>query len=188
MLFLNKFIGKGATRICFEHPECPDKCVKIMVRAKNEQQLLRELQVYSLVEGYLSEYLPRYESQIVKTSLGKGLVCDLLRDDDGGYSKTLGRYLAAGTIDEELVNQLWHFSYCLIEHDLFFYDFNLQNFVVQVKGGHKLLRYTDLKSYNNYKSWTFLRLEKIVVPLARRLMQHRLKKLFRVLGIDVSQV
>lgn len=185
MLILSKFIGKGATRICFEHPLCSDKCVKVMARSKNERQLFRELQVYSLVKGYLSEYLPRYEPRIVKTNLGKGLVCDMLRDDDGNCSQTLGSYLAAGAVDEELIAQMWHFSYCLAEHDLFFYDFNLQNFVVQIKDGHKLLRYTDLKSYNNYKSWTFLKLEKVLIPLARQLMLHRIKRLFRTLGIDV---
>lgn len=188
MLVLSKFIGKGATRICFEHPLYSDKCVKVMARSKNEGQLFRELQVYSLVKGYLSEYLPNYESRLVKTSLGNGLVCDLLRDDDGSCSKTLSAYLAAGAVDEELVSQLWHFSYCLVEHDLFFYDFNLQNFIVQMRDGHKRLLFTDLKSYNNYKSWTFLKLEKLVVPLARRLMMHRMKRLFRMLGIDVSKV
>lgn len=110
MLILSKFIGKGATRICFEHPLCSDKCVKVMVRSKNERQLFRELQVYSLVKGYLSEYLPRYEPRIVKTNLGKGLVCDMLRDDDGNCSQTLGSYLAAGAVDEELIAQMWHFS------------------------------------------------------------------------------
>lgn len=185
MLVLTKFIGKGATRICFEHPDRPDKCVKVAVRCKDNAVLENELKTYACVKTDLNEYIPEYEPALAETNLGKGLVCELLRDDDGAYSKTLNYYLTNGLLDDEIISQLWHFSYCLVEHGVFFYDFNLKNFIIQVRNGRKFLRYADLKSFGNYRSWTFLKLEKILTPLAEYLMVRRLKRLFNLLGIPL---
>ena len=66
---------------------------------------------------------------------------------------------------------------------LFFYDFNLRNFVVQIKRGESRLYYIDLKSFDSYKPWTFLHLEKISNTIARRIMAHRLKRLLMMIGI-----
>lgn len=43
------------------------------------------------------------------------------------------------------------------------------------------------KSYENNKSWTFLKLEKIFTPLAERIMIRRLKRLYKMLGIEWFQ-
>ncbi len=185
MLILRDFIGKGATRLCFAHPSCSQKCVKIVSRSKDAHLLEEELRTYSFVKTYLNEYIPEYDRELVDTNFGKGLVCELLKDDDGMCSKTLGDYCRDRSVVSEIVGQLWHFAYCLAEHDIFFYDFNMKNFVVQRKNGKLCLRFIDLKSYNKYKSWMFLRLEKVVTPLARYLMLRRLKRLFSVLGTEV---
>ena len=177
MLILKKFIGKGATRICFEYPGCPDKCVKVAVRFRDAARLKTELETYFLVKPYLGELIPDYDCALVETNLGKGLVCELLRDDDGSCSRSLAAYWCEGRVSAELVSQLKFFGYHLIAHNLFFYDFNLQNFVVQVKNGRPCLKYTDLKSFNNYKSWTFFRFEKLLPALARHLMIRRLNRM-----------
>lgn len=183
MFVVTKFVGKGATRICFEHPDNPDKCIKVAVRFKDSYLLEDELKTYSYIKMDLGEYVIDYDLQLVDTNLGKGLVCDLLRDDDGTYSKTLSYYVSKEKLSEEVVSQLWHFAYCLIERDIFFYDFNLQNFVVQIKDGQQKLFYTDLKSFERCKAWTFLKLERVITPLARFIMVRRLKRLFDKLGI-----
>lgn len=180
MLKLTKFIGKGATRICFEHPKFPDKCVKIVVRFKDFKLLERELAAYHAVQNDLREYIIEYDNHLVETNLGYGLVCKTLRDDGGEYSKSLNYYLNNHCLTVDLRRQLYNFIYNLVEHDLFFYDFNLQNFVVQIQDGKHRLYYTDLKSFNNYKSWTFLKFEKIFTPLARYLMCRRIKRLLQI--------
>lgn len=185
MLILRDFIGKGATRLCFAHPQCLRKCVKVCVRSRDAHLLEEELRTYSFVKSYLNEYIPEYDGELVDTNFGKGLVCEMLKDDDGMCSKTLEHYCGGRPAAPEIIGQLWHFAYCLAEHDIFFYDFNMKNFVVQQKNGKPCLRFTDLKSYNDYKPWTFLRLEKLVTPLARYLMLRRLKKLFSALGTEV---
>lgn len=177
MLELTKFINKGETRICFEHPLNNDKCVKVALKHKNEKDLLKEICNYFMVKNELSDHIVCYESQCVQTNFGKGVVCDLLRDDNGKISNSLAAFLQDNGLDQELSDQLYHFIYCLLEHNICFYDFNLKNFVVQIKDGRKNLYYTDLKSLNNYKSWSFLKLEKIIPSLAKYLMVRRIKRL-----------
>lgn len=181
MLELSKFINKGETRICFEHPFIRNKCVKVASKHKDEKFLQKEIDNYFMVKNELSGHIVSYETNLVQTNFGQGLICDLLRDDNGQISKTLSEYLCYKTLDEDLSCQLSHFVYCLLEHNIYFYDFNLKNFIVQIKNGKKFLYYTDLKSLNNYKSWTFLKFERIIPPLAKYLMIRRIKRLFRYL-------
>lgn len=177
MLVLTKFIGMGATRVCFEHPEDSNACIKVEVKPKRQNTLYKEISNYFYIKAYLPEYLPLYYEELIQTNLGLGLGCQLIKDENGQYSKSLAYYYKKGDISEDIINQLWHFAYCLIEHDIFFYDFNLKNFVIQIVNNKKMLKYIDLKSYNNYKPLTFLRLEKFITPLAKYVMIRRLKGL-----------
>ncbi|MCM1322634.1 MAG: hypothetical protein NC218_00420 [Acetobacter sp.] len=59
----------------------------------------------------------------------------------------------------------------------------MQNFIVQVKDGQKRVYYIDLKSFEKYKPWTFLGLERVVTPFARYCMRRRLDCLFDKLKI-----
>ncbi|MBE6453168.1 MAG: hypothetical protein E7012_06760 [Alphaproteobacteria bacterium] len=184
MLVLKVLIGHGATRYCYLHPDKDDKCVKILKKSNNIQIMKRELQTYLNVKSTLNDLLPEYENTLVKTDKGMGVVCELLKDDDGQLSKPIFYYIKDGKVDEDIISELYYFVYQLMEHDLYFYDFNLKNFVIQIKNGHKKLKYIDLKSYDNNKSWTFLKLEKIFDPLAKIIMQRRLQRLFKMLGIE----
>lgn len=183
MLTLTKFISKGATRICFEHPVDAMKCVKVAIRFSDSYLLEKEIKTYLSIRYYVGEYLPKYDLTLVDTTCGKGIVCQLLRDDNGEYSKSLEYYIRKKQITENLKIQILGFTYNLVEHDIFFYDFNLRNFVVQIKRGESRLYYIDLKSFDSYKPWTFLHLEKISNTIARRIMAHRLKRLLMMIGI-----
>ena len=188
MLKLSKFIGKGAKRMCFEHPENPNKCIKVAVQSQDESLLRRELKTYLYVNAILRGCIVTYETQLVETNLGKGIVCELLRDEDGEYSKSLNYYVCEGKLDSEILEQIRYFACCLVEYDIFFYDFNLKNFIVQIKNGRKFVYYTDLKSFERYKAWTFLKMERLFITLARYPMLRRLRRLFACLGIEHSQL
>lgn len=188
MLILEKFIGKGATRICFEHPADSNKCIRVAVRYKEEYLLERELKAYQRIKVFLDDYLVEYEDKLIDTKLGKGIVSELLRDDNNQYSKTLDQYVYNAQLKEKIVAQVIDFAQRLFAHDIFFYDFNLENFIVQIKNGEPYLKYTDLKSFEKYKPWTYLKLEKVIKPLARHLMKRRIKKLFKYLDIDTAKV
>ncbi len=184
MLILTKFIGKGATRICFEHPHNPEKCVKVVVRFKESKLLKREIDTYYKIQSFMNDFLLKYEPRLVETNIGIGLVCELLKNDDGTYSMPLGEYLKENSLNEDLIHQLYMFACNLTRHQIFFYDFNLNNFMVQIKKGRPYLKYTDLKSYNRYKPLICLRLERLSDTLACHIMKRRLKRMFHKLGIE----
>lgn len=183
MLILEKRIGAGATRECYLHPLDAGKCVKIPINRKKSKMLERELRYYPILKEIIGDFIVAYDDTLAETNKGRGLVCALLRDDNGEVSKPITAYIKNNTIDTELQNEMNFFAYHLIAHELFFYDFNLNNFVIQRIGGKSKLKYIDLKSFENNKSWCFLKLENLVAPLARIMMIRRLKRAYKQLNI-----
>ena len=90
-------------------------------------------------------------------------------------------------MNEQIIAEINAFTALLLKNNLFFYDFNLMNFVVQNKKGHFRLRYIDMKSFENYKSWSFLGLEKISPAIARHIMIRRLKRMYKLLNLPFPQ-
>jgi hypothetical protein len=90
-----KMIGKGLHRECFEHPDNPHWCVKIVV-AGNSNENHREAAYYKRLSGrgISWEMLTRFHG-LVDTSMGEGAVFDLVKDYTGEVSGTLTRYLAS---------------------------------------------------------------------------------------------
>lgn len=178
MLKLKKMIGYGAVRACYEHPENKHLCVKVFLeKGKKTKSFLDEIHLYKKLENKLSPYLCFYEEALVETDKGTGMVTELLRDDDLSISQPL----ATTPLTEEIKAQIDDFTQRLIDNDIFFYDFNLQNFVIQKLKNKTQLKYIDMKSYRRYKPWTFLGLEKFIPSLARLAMKQRIKKLNNLL-------
>ncbi len=88
-------IGKGLHRECFEHPDNPDWCVKIVV-AGNSNENHREAAYYEQLSGrgISWEMLTRFHG-LVDTNMGEGAVFDLVKDYTGEVSGTLTRYLVS---------------------------------------------------------------------------------------------
>lgn len=177
MLRLEHFLGKGATRLCFYHPDTPEKCVKVAMRHKNMPQLQHELQAVRACKDALSSYLPEYDPELVPTTLGPGLVCEIIRNDDGSLSPSLSEYARHTPLNKRLMAQILLFARTILEHNIPLYDFNPANFVVQTRQGRCLLRLTDLKTYNSYKPWVYLHLELVVPALSKLIVKRRLKRL-----------
>ena len=175
MLVLKKCIGKGAFRECYEHPVDKNKCIKIFIKNEDTSVFQREYKNYSALKDQLKDYIIPCEKELVETDKGLGMVCDLVRDDDGSASKMIWKY----QMDDEIKQELDKFVSILLSRNLFFYDFNGNNFIIQIKDGKKKLKFIDLKSYRRNKSWTFLKLENVFDFLARIIMKRRLKRLYR---------
>lgn len=105
----------GGNRLCFVHPDEPDRCVKVLrphqqghlVRqrhriprnlrsAKHYDDNERERRGYDYVNSIRDEavwlHIPRYYGR-VQTDIGYGSVTQLMRDFDGAISKTLRQRL-----------------------------------------------------------------------------------------------
>lgn len=188
MLELTELIGKGATRECYAHPFDKEKCVKVFQNPqKARNAFLEELDVYNKVHPILGNFICHYGSELVETNKGLGLISELIKDDDGKISKPLVSYVISGQMVPQIAQEINKFSQLLQENDLFFYDFNLMNFVVQKKGKTYRLCYIDMKSYNNYKSWSFLGLEQISKPIARYIVHRRLKRMYELLHLEMPK-
>lgn len=114
-------IGEGQERICYQHPEDPDKVIKLQKGASNKQTR-RELELYRrLLRRKNTDYsqLPRYYGK-VKTNLGEGFVTDLIRDYDGGISNSLYWYFERGYPVEEFFPYLEDLKRYLLDNQIVF--------------------------------------------------------------------
>lgn len=183
---LERLINKGARRLCMEHPESPDLCIKVAMYYKHVEQLQRDLRGYKAAHPFIGDHLPYYGDELVDTNLGPGLVCEKVIDDDGSTSRMLIDYVNSRTLDKQVYEQLVQFAQKVIEHNIPLYDTNPNNFLVQVKNGKQKLLYVDLKYYNDYKPWIYLHLEKAIPALNRRILKRRLTKLFKVVDRAIT--
>ncbi len=164
-------ISEGATRKCYRHPCDANKCVKIEKEADGTNQ--HDVEAHHLVKPVLNRYIAAYDNELVATNLGKALVCELIRDDNGPPSHSLAHYRRAGGNPQRLTPQFTEFFNLLRENDLFFYDFNPMNFIIQQTAKGEQLKYTDLKSLGKIK--TAFSLEKIPY-FARMKLNRRIRR------------
>lgn len=176
MLVLKKIISEGAFRVCYEHPENPEWCIRVAKKKDNLKVLKLELANFQKVKNILSDYVTSYQEELVDTDLGLGLVSELLRDDDGKISESVYEYRE--NMDKDLSRQLKDFFSILIYTQTFFFDFNLKNLIVRVKNGKLQLKFIDLKSLNKNRSWSFLQLERVIPTLALWKMKRRIKRFY----------
>jgi len=95
-------IGEGRERACYVHPDDPRLAIKIPT-GKVTAQTRRDIQFYKRLKkrGLVKNaHLPRYHG-LCETSIGPGIVVDLIRNYDGEIARPLNWYLAQGVPVEE---------------------------------------------------------------------------------------
>ncbi len=97
MLQLTEPIAIGRARASYVHPDDPTRAIRIpppgqAARTRREVDFYRRLDRRGVA---YADYLPRFYG-VCETSLGRGLVFDLVRDFDGQPSRALSEYLDAG--------------------------------------------------------------------------------------------
>lgn len=182
MLQLTDLISRGATRECYHHPHNPARCIKIMQKDKSPETLLKELNIYRKLKSHLKDFICYYSPELIATNKGLGLECELIIDDNHQPSQPLLSYVIQDQVSASILSQLSTFFSTLFDNNIFFYDFNLMNFVVQQTSQHQRLIYIDLKSYRSYKPWTYLGLERFSRRLSRYIMRHRIRTLYKKLN------
>ena len=139
MLFLEEhlLISQGDDRQCYQHPEAPDKCIKITY-SQNPVQSRKEAAYYQhLISRKVSfRRLSRFYGRI-PTNKGKGYVFELIRDYDGNISKTLLHLLRMDSVLLPRIRQdLFRLKDYLIEEGIIIRDLKADNFVYQRLDGH----------------------------------------------------
>ena len=187
MIYLRDYIGGSSVRECYRHPLFGDKCIKIVKNKKDLPGLLREVRVSKLVAPYLKDYIVEYDGELVETDKGLGLVCGLVRNDDGAVASALTRYQDECLVNlgDDIERDLREILRRLITHNLFFYDFNEGNFVVkETRGGAKKVVFIDLKGFHKNHYMGFLKMERFIAPLARNIMFRRMRTLYHELNLS----
>ena len=90
-------IGEGQERICYVHPDDPDKLVKVQ-KGASDKQTRREMKLYQrlkLRKNTDYSQLPRFYGK-VDTNHGRGFVTDLVKDCDGSISNSLYWFFERG--------------------------------------------------------------------------------------------
>lgn len=199
-------LKEGATRSVYKHPYDSSKCIKVLrvPRVRNFKTFKKFLRLHLLgfnpnkneLRNYkkvlnteVSGFLPKLGLDMVDTNLGKGLVCETIKDFDGDISKQIYKYSSNGKYSVEIKEQLESFFVILIENNIFFYDFNLNNFMVQLKksngGVQKKLIYSDLKSLNKTKS--FIKIERVFRSLAKMKLRRRVEQFYERIGLSIPE-
>ena len=47
--------------------------------------------------------------------------------------------------------------------------------------------FTDMKSYDDYKPWSYLRLEKVIPAIKKHIIRKRMNVLFQKLGVSMEK-
>lgn len=183
MLILNDSlkISHGRTRVCYEHPEDQALVVKTAFAGDREGELSneRELQAYqNLVRLHKDVSCVSECHTIVETNRGKGLLCQCIRNSDGSIAKSIWDIiLYQKDCDIDAIEAvISNFCVHLRSQDIFIFDINLKNIVLQQKDrGDYNPHIIDCKSQVENKE--FIPLSKYSRYFARKKLARRTQQL-----------
>jgi hypothetical protein len=145
--------GVGGRRLCFVHPHDPKKCVKVLrtderrtVRHKktiipahwrreydnnaHEKRILEDLE--KRIGPAMADHLSRSYG-MANTDLGPGLMLDLVRDHDGGISRSIRELITTGYDLSRLRPSFEAFGRFLTEHLVLTRSLLDHNLVVEMR-------------------------------------------------------
>ncbi|RLB84446.1 MAG: hypothetical protein DRH26_19215 [Deltaproteobacteria bacterium] len=180
-LYDSQILKRGTTRVCYQYHHKPDLIVKIAVNGNKEgvSANLREL------DGY--QYLIREHADLdrishclgfITTDKGKGLVCQCIRDDNGEVSKSVWDIIVYQEDHDiaHIKSVLTDFCEYLRDNDIFLFDLNLKNILLQEKsGGTYIPHVIDLKG--RYDLNEFIPFSKYSKFFARKKLKRRTRQL-----------
>ena len=119
-------IGKGRERACYVHPEDPRLAIKIPTgpvtsQTEREIKFYKGLKKRGLIDNV---HIPKYFG-ICETSIGPGIVVELIRNYDGEIARPLNWYLAQGVPVEEFESYLEQLKQSFLQ-DLIIFNHDMQ--------------------------------------------------------------
>jgi hypothetical protein len=171
VLKTQKPFAQGGNRLCFVHPNHPDRCIKVrrpdfsLADRRRKKGFPKNLKPLSSFDDNREEFRVmtiferRYGDRIFQhvsrcygftdTDLGAGLVSELIRDANGSISETLKKYLWDNGLTEDCqkaISQLGHFwqREAVPSRDLL-----LHNIVVQKGADGQIMRLVVIDGLGN---------------------------------------
>jgi len=174
-------ISHGKTRDCYEHPENPDLVVKTALAGNKEGELSNamEMQAYQNLMGLHPELsCISHCHNYTKTNKGKGLLCQCIRNFDGSIATSIyDIILYQENCDVQYIERvISKFCDLLKIQDIFIFDINLKNIVLQLQEDGTYTPYIiDYKSQVDTKE--FIPLAKYSKFFARKKLARRTTQL-----------
>jgi hypothetical protein len=126
-------IGEGRERACYIHPEDPRQAIKIPTGSVSDQTL-RDIKFYKRLKktGITdNSHVPKYFG-LCETSIGRGIVVELIRNYDGEIARPLNWYLAEGVPIEDFDVYLNELKQSFLDDLIIFnHDMNIGNLLFQ---------------------------------------------------------
>jgi hypothetical protein len=131
------FVGEGAHRKCFRHPGDANRCIKVLHSECDGRRFWGQVGYYSRLQRRgvdFQQLTPCRE--MIDTNLGKGLVFDLVLDDDGRISRSLEYYLQQNDrrFNEWIVTEIEQLKQNLYDQWVVFHDLNPAKILVKRLG------------------------------------------------------
>lgn len=138
VLSAQHLINRGANRDCYQHPDEPDRCIKLN---RSDGQGTRdntneiEYEHHTALTQRLGEAFYRHAPRgfgLVSTNLGTGPCFELIRDADGQCSARLRDYIIDTGCTQQhaltLIDRLYDF---VVTNDIALFDVNPHNLLVR---------------------------------------------------------
>ena len=126
-------VGEGRERACYVHPEDPRRAVKVPT-GKNTEQTRREVRFYrDLKKRGLDDnpHIPKFYG-MSETSVGPGMVVEMIRNYDGEIARPMNWYLAQGVPIEEFDSYLEELKQSFLDNLIIFnHDLTIGNLLLQ---------------------------------------------------------
>lgn len=157
-----KPFAQGGNRLCFIHPDDPQKCIKVrrpdftLVDLRRKKGFPKNLRPLSSFDDNLEEYrvmtrlFQRYGQKLhqhisqcfgfVETDMGKGLVSELIRDEDQRISHSLKQYLWDNGFTADCRQAVTEFEHYWQVESVPSRDLLLHNIVVQMQSENLIKR------------------------------------------------
>ncbi|WP_434997199.1 YrbL family protein [Vibrio scophthalmi] len=153
------YLSSGEKRDVYLHPEQDDKCIKIEKTAGLKSNAL-EARFFKKYSD--SRYIPKYFG-LEDTSLGRGLIVELVRDFDGNVSKSIKDYLTDNSIDiKECRKYVTLIENEFIQKSILIHDDGLQNILLKKNSD---MTYTPIMIDGfGPREWSRKTIFKVIVP------------------------
>lgn len=140
MLILNEDckISNGTTRDCYEHPTNRDLVVKTALAGEQEGESanIMEMQAYqNLMRLHPELSCISHCHDFINTNRGKGLLCECIRNSDGSIAKSIYDIIIYQESPDIQYIEMVISNFCdhLRAQDIFIFDINLKNIVLQLQ-------------------------------------------------------
>lgn len=128
------FVAEGTDRKCFRYPGRDDLCIKVLHPERRAGRFWREIRYFARLTRRRVDFshVAAYHG-LVDTSLGRGAVFELVRDDDGQVSKSLDFYLRRDDPEFEAfaAREIENLKQDLYRQWIVFHDLNPTNILVR---------------------------------------------------------